>query len=163
MEFNAAAYGPDVARILTCGVPSLRGLVAGASAPEELKKAISADLFAASAHPKGALAGLWLYFDCFDESHRISQADDSQEGSYWHGIAHRREPDFGNAAYWFRRVGRHAVFPEISKRMGGCGALYDPLRFVEECERGGREDWALEVQRAEWEVLFDYCARKRVD
>ena len=162
MEFSVSAYGLDVERILTSGVPSLAGLIAGAVPVAEWKGAISPSLFIDSAHPKGALAGLWLYFDCFDESHRISQEDDSIEGSFWHGIAHRREPDYGNAGYWFRRVGSHPVFPQIVKRVG----TWDPLRFIDYCENeaqagGEREAWALQVQRAEWEILFDYCARKR--
>lgn len=167
MKFNAAAYGREVEQILTCGAPSLAALVASATPSAELKRAFSASLFADSAHPNGALAGLWLYFDCFDESHRVSQEDSSLEGSFWHGIAHRREPDYGNAGYWFRRVGSHPIFPLIVARAGtGLGAKWDPLKFVDFCEeaavKGGEpEAWALTVQRAEWEILFDYCARKR--
>src|SRR5438067_2545091 len=58
---------------------------------------------------------LWLYFSCYDESHTISQSIESVEGSFWHGILHRQEPDPGNAAYWFRRVGSHPVFPELQE------------------------------------------------
>lgn len=169
MKFNAAAYGRDVEEVLTCGLPSLAGLVAASTPSSDLKRVISPSLFTDSAHPKGALAGLWLYFDCFDESHRVSQDDSSREGSFWHAIAHRREPDYGNAGYWFRRLGSHPTFPKIVARAGtGLGATWDPLAFVDFCEdaarKGGEpEAWALNVQRAEWETLFDFCARKRSD
>src|SRR6516165_1333879 len=48
------------------------------------------------------LAGLWLFHDFLDESHAISQDIDTIEGSYWHAILHRREPDYVNSKYWFR-------------------------------------------------------------
>src|SRR5688500_4990238 len=50
------------------------------------------------------MAGLWLYHDFLDESHAISQDLHTVEGSYWHAIMHRREPDAWNSKYWFRRV-----------------------------------------------------------
>ena len=40
------------------------------------------------------LAGLWLLHDFLDESHSLSQEVDTTTGSYWHGIMHRREPDY---------------------------------------------------------------------
>lgn len=56
-------------------------------------------------------AGLLLLWDHVDESHQISQTMEGQgtprTADYWHGIMHRREPDAGNAAWWFRRVGSH--------------------------------------------------------
>src|SRR5437868_5279501 len=59
------------------------------------------------------LAGLWLYHNFLDESHAISQDLDTVEGSYWHALMHRREPDYSNAKYWFRRVRDHAIFNEL--------------------------------------------------
>ena len=172
MQFNAASYGRAVEQILECGAPSLAGLVASAPPSPELTRAISESLFVDSAHPTGALAGLWMYFDCFDESHQISQADGSCEGSLWHGIAHRREPDYSNSAYWFREAGSHPVFPQIleaARVVPGpglrLGETWDPFAFIDFCEEavkvgGGREAWALAVQRLEWQILFDFCARK---
>src|SRR5262245_21358275 len=52
-------------------------------------------------------AGLWLAFDFLDESHSISQELNTVEGSYWHALMHRRELDYWNSKYWFRRVGEH--------------------------------------------------------
>jgi hypothetical protein len=64
-------------------------------------------------------AGLLQVHDFWDASHDAAQkADDQGEracSAYWHGIAHRREPDAGNAAYWFRRVGKHPVFKPLAE------------------------------------------------
>jgi hypothetical protein len=64
-------------------------------------------------------AGLLQVHDFWDASHDAAQrADDIGErefSAYWHGIAHRREPDAGNAAYWFRRVGKHQNFKSLAE------------------------------------------------
>ncbi|MCY3739660.1 MAG: hypothetical protein OXH00_01430 [Candidatus Poribacteria bacterium] len=61
-------------------------------------------------------SGLLLWNDALDESHNISQELSNQTGSYWHGIMHRREPDYSNAKYWFGRVGTHPIFPQLRER-----------------------------------------------
>ena len=58
-------------------------------------------------------SGLLLWNDALDESHTISQELANQTGSYWHGIMHRREPDYSNSKYWFGRVGTHPIFPAL--------------------------------------------------
>ena len=61
-----------------------------------------------------ALAGLRLANGEDEASHRVSQASEGQPDlDYWHGLMHRREPDYGNASYWFRRVGDHAAFATL--------------------------------------------------
>ncbi len=64
-------------------------------------------------------AGLLQVYDFWDASHEAAQqADDLGErdfSAYWHGIAHRREPDPANASYWFRRVGRHPLFAPMAE------------------------------------------------
>ena len=89
--------------------PGCRGLKASLSA-EALK-----GLFPSASHPDrlALSAGLLQIFDFWDASHEAAQeADDlgeSHTSTYWHLIAHRREPDPGNALYWARRVGRHPI------------------------------------------------------
>src|SRR5437762_1928586 len=73
-------------------------------------------LFRGARAPQAAVSGLLLLVGCWDESHELSQSIESGEGSYWHAIAHRVEPDSSNAGYWFRRVGKHPTFAELHRR-----------------------------------------------
>lgn len=45
-----------------------------------------------------------LWHDHLDASHTISQRIESAEGSYAHGMMHRREGDYWNSKYWMRRA-----------------------------------------------------------
>jgi hypothetical protein len=121
------------------------------------------------------LAGLWLLHDFLDESHEISQEIETPTGSFWHGIMHRREPDYGNAKYWFRRVGAHAVFEPLRREAARLAAgappqaaflatqpAWDPFTFIDLCEASATEGAACHalarrVQRVEWDLLFAHC------
>lgn len=110
------------------------------------------------------ISGVWLLHDFLDESHTISQSIETPSGSYWHAIMHRREGDFSNSKYWYRRVGRHPVTDLIGERVGG---RHDPFAFVDRCEAAVREnnadrDACLDIQQAEWELLFDFCYRAAI-
>ena len=133
-----------------------------------LQSAQSARLFPNSREPDAAMCGLYLYFSCRDEAHEIAQEIGTAEGSYWHAIVHRQEPDSANSAYWFRKTGRHAIFTDLRREAAALGVdfgpQWNPVAFIEFCERARREpgskreQQALAVQRVEWQLLFDYCA-----
>jgi hypothetical protein len=128
------------------------------------------------------LAGLWLLHDFLDQSHSLSQQIESIDGSYWHGIMHRREPDYSNAKYWFRRVPSHPVFMPLgdAARQLAQGhqvdppadflktrTAWDPFRFIDLCEAIARgksscERLARQIARAEWDLLFEHCYGKAV-
>ncbi|MCZ6794364.1 MAG: hypothetical protein O7J95_12200 [Planctomycetota bacterium] len=142
---------------------------------EELLGAAVAVPFMASA----VRSGLLLRADLLEPSHEISQRIDTPTGSYWHGIMHRREGDFSNSKYWFRRVGAHPLFPELSKEaleLAGhgedpeivTGGSWDPFRFVDVCEsrlaaaHDEVKDALLELQELEIELLLRYSYREAV-
>jgi len=115
--------------------------------------------------------GLLYALDAVDEAHKIFQDSPGDLGSYWHGMMHRREGDFDNARYWFRRAGKLPVFDEMHSAAAGHSAVmarqstWDPYLFTGECEQArfgeteSREELAS-LQRVEFEVLFDYCWRQ---
>lgn len=104
-------------------------------------------------------AGLLQIADQLDASHELSQSIEGEgarhAGDYWHAINHRREPDYGNAKYWFRHVGHHPLLDELAPAAialaeGHAGSLtakvaemtangrLDPYRFVDFVENACR-------------------------
>jgi hypothetical protein len=174
MAFTLNAYGADVQAILALAGNGSRAMPLAHGTPvqagvDALAGRSASDVFPGASHPEAALAGLYLYFCAYDQAHAIAQDDASAEGSFWHGILHRQEPDPGNAGYWFRRVGRHAIFPALRSAAAelayGVKNQWDPFAFIDYCESARRkpgsrdEEIAMAVQLAEWQLLFDYCAR----
>ncbi|HEY2413793.1 MAG TPA: hypothetical protein VGI40_16195 [Pirellulaceae bacterium] len=125
------------------------------------------------------VSGVWLLHDCLDESHTISQNIDTTSGSFLHAIMHRREGDFSNSKYWFRCVGEHPILAELGQQATNlaakrseeslvhtlvAGGDWDPFAFVDLCQAVARGQTAarevcLDIQQAEWELLFEYCYR----
>jgi hypothetical protein len=182
-EFDPTTYGPQVARILALDgngqrlMPLTCGDCSSADARKLLETFRAADLFPNAKAPEAAMAGLWLYFSCFEESHKLAQDSENKEAELWHAILHRQEPDSGNSAYWFRKAGHHPTFSKLSQAAGEIleripkaefrTGKWDPFAFIAFCDRarqqpGSAQDQAaMEIQRAEWQILFDYCARPR--
>jgi hypothetical protein len=188
LTFDPQAYGPFIAEIL-------RENRLNALGPGEPSQPLSANLIAMATEMEQAfapqpirdqdmanacLAGLWLYHDYLDESHRISQGIETPTGSYWHGLMHRREPDPSNAKYWFRQVGKHPIFillRDAAAEMAARADLqpparflaiqpaWDPFAFIDLCEAclAGKSAHTLlcqQIQQREWELLFDFCYRQ---
>jgi len=133
-------------------------------------------------------AGIWQVHDFLDESHDLAQSIQGQgtdsSGDYWHAIMHRREPDYVNAKYWFRRVRRHPVFDELAVTAGlildqaestasaswksklGVDTGWDPIAFTTLCESAAKGrapelvQTARQIQWAEMLLLLAHCTRQ---
>lgn len=118
--------------------------------------------------------GLLLYgVDALDACHAFFQDDPSPLGSYCHGMMHRREGDFDNARYWFRRAGVQPFFERLHRDAAQYSSVmarqqsWDPYLFTGECEQakfGAEENLAecRKLLRAEWEAALGYCWRQAV-
>lgn len=119
-----------------------------------------------------AIALAW--HDHHDEAHEIVQEMPSPDAAYIHAILHRREPDYFNAKYWFRRVGDHPAFPQLAARAVAIlreasdrekiarllpDASWDANAFVDACEDFGPISDPIHttlrrIQQAEFETLL---------
>lgn len=93
-------------------------------------------------------AGLLLIHDFLEPSHQVSQSIEGEgrdaNGDYWHAIMHRREPDFGNSKYWFRRVGKHPCFEKLAAAA---------RRSVQQFNDPRAAEWIEQLTRSGWDSL----------
>lgn len=188
IHWDPAAYGPVCAAFLQDAEPA----ALGPGRPDEFVRSALEQLDLRSLAGDRALvdremaacciSGLWLRHGFLSESHTISQGIPTPSGSYWHGIMHRREPDYDNAKYWFRRVGNHPVFVELHEfarqtavAQPGLDRLaylrsadtWSPYAFIDACRvieggTGPDETTCRLLAEFEWQRLFDYCYRHAV-
>jgi len=163
---------PDLLRKLTPTEPvswDLPGKIRDAS-----DETLSGGKQIADANTFALIRGALLYaVDALDAGHRIFQDNSGDLGSYWHGMMHRREGDFDNARYWFRRAGRLPIFD----RMHGAAAnsspnmakqsSWDAYLLTGMCEQAKFGDTeaipeCLRLQRVEFEELLAYCWHQSV-
>jgi hypothetical protein len=185
--FDPTVYSPVIAELLhEPWVPPLGAGEPNRDLGARLEALTSDDAFAPHRVRDGGMAdacraGLFLYHNFLDQSHTISQELLTPTGSYWHALMHRREPDFENAKYWFRRVGTHPVFEGLRADAAELAAdappqaaflrtqtAWEPFAFVDLCAAAlvGRvpcDELCRQIQKREWQLLFDWCYRQAIE
>jgi hypothetical protein len=184
MPLDMEHFSEPVAAVLT-GYPDVRLPLVKNEMREHpqldsMARQSARELFPGARDPESAHSGLLLLLGGWQQAHETAQEIARREGSYWHAILHRMEPDIFNAGYWFRRVGSHPIFEDLRS---GAEAMvrqdpdiqwtvrdrWDPIRFLDFFEKaaadksGASHRVAAEIQSLEWRLLFEWCSARSGD
>jgi len=127
-----------------------------------------------AADPEVVRALVLLWHDHWEPAHQLVQEKESREAALVHAIVHRREPDFWNAQYWWRRVGAHPACEALGRQIRPWldqhgpeewgsrlirGGIWDPSAFVDLVESLPETDpahtrLARQIQKLEFETLL---------
>ncbi len=171
--------GPSPSTLFTISAPADLG--PGPRAGVLSDKSIRAKAAEACPGSDEFLALALLFHDHHEAAHELVQAGENRDASYVHAILHRREPDFWNSKYWFRRVGRHPIFVALGRAAAGRlqprgratlaatlapGGEWDPLAFVDACAasaaaRATDAPLLTEIQQIEFELLAAHLIASR--
>ena len=114
-------------------------------------------------------AAMLILADDLSEAHNIVQSIHSSPAAAFHAIIHRREADFWNSNYWWRRA--HSLpWPTLPAQLAPllqahqstlstlCTSTYAPSAFTDAVERHHNDPaltpTLLEIQRLEWKSLL---------
>jgi len=146
----------------------------GVRAEAELRSEL-AKLTGMGPKPELVSSLILLWHDYLNAAHSIAQDAAGPDGAFVHGIMHRREPDYGNAAYWFRRAGHHPAFPSLGSAVIALpaskeidvlrsklvpNAKWDPFAFIDAVAEAKRRPELAQplrhIQKLETEALLNY-------
>ncbi len=136
----------------------------------ELKQFVS-QIPGLSDEKRAAISGLlFLWQDHWKEAHA---ATDDYEGTpdsdLLHAMVHRREGDYGNAEYWLRSAGKHALFEILGPRIQPLlsdnenlkrkilpGGKWDAKGFVRAVKDQPTNPLLQEIQAEEFRCFYEY-------
>ena len=122
------------------------------------------------------LGALMFAQDYIWEGHEIVQDYPDLEASWWHAYMHRMEGDYGNSAYWYRRVGTPSEYTSFFDEVKELeldsvvsqiqdASSWDPYEFnglISKFENSNTDSLRA-VHEREFKFLFSQSYRKAVN
>ena len=113
---------------------------------------------------------LFLWHDHGSESHAIAQSHEGvRDYDLLHAILHRREADYSNSNYWFRSVGHHPLFGNLSVKIKASFAKdadlihkvlpsgkWDPGVFIRLVKQDAENPRLRSIQGMEFECFLEH-------